>query len=410
MPYSKGFQFLKTQETKNLNLARKTDTVNRLGGTIRWLGRLYVPVLSVFLVLTVGNRIAVRSEQLTDDQVQSPEKATADDQAKVRSDKGNRAQLFYIGNSQTLTIVDRAPGDRTSPQWLQTFIAERMNSRLPKIEVTVGSLPGIDTAEILIRSVASRVSGQADILIVSIMLDEFRALGVRDDVAHLIDDPVIREQLDALIANNSDLPSGRRVLIDMLNSEKRADVESTGRNPDIFQRADYSGESWTRWIPVMLQRKEVRTQIGLEWTSTRNRILGIKSNSRRSVPDASFRASMELLELCLRYARSQNLPTVLYLAPKRSLEPNPFSTNDVARLRQEFTALCSRYTVACLDYMDLIPEPLWGNYSDNLVGLKGQPDFSHIGGQAQKIVAEHLWTDVGPQFQQWAKRREAMNP
>src|SRR5262245_47620847 len=34
-------------------------------------------------------------------------------------------ELLYLGNSQTLAIMDRKPGDLTAPQWLQVLLARR---------------------------------------------------------------------------------------------------------------------------------------------------------------------------------------------------------------------------------------------------------------------------------------------
>ena len=138
--------------------------------------------------------------------------------------------------------------------------------------------------------------------------------------------------------------------------------------------------------------------VNLTYNYWRDRLLGITSSTARPVPASAYQATMELIELALRYARSKEIQVVLYLAPMRlGAQPNPNLPSDVARFRQDVPALCRRYGVTCLDYVDLIPENLWTNYPD--IGAEaGQRDFAHFTGAAHKKLAEQLASDIGPQL------------
>jgi hypothetical protein len=58
-------------------------------------------------------------------------------------------------------------------------------------------------------------------------------------------------------------------------------------------------------------------------------------------------------------------------------------------------ALCARYRVTCLDYVDLIPEKLWSDYDQEDAATAGQRDFAHFTGAGHKLLAESLLEQVG---------------
>src|SRR5262249_55962007 len=126
----------------------------------------------------------------------------------------------------------------------------------------------------------------------------------------------------------------------------------------------------------------------------RNWALNIHTDTARPVPQSTYRASLQLLELSLRYARSKHMQFVVYLAPVRPIEPSPILPSDLARFRKDVRDLCEAYSVPCLDYSYLVPEELWTNYPDGST-TAGERDYAHFTGGAHELVAEHLMTDAG---------------
>src|SRR5688572_28362278 len=103
----------------------------------------------------------------------------------------------------------------------------------------------------------------------------------------------------------------------------------------------------------------------------------------------------------------KDIHVVLYLAPMRSVQPNPNLPEDVKKFRTDVPALCARYGALCLDYVDLVPEDLWTNYSDDPANVGGQRDFAHFTGAAHKVVAEKLVADLAPQLKNWRAQQVA---
>lgn len=309
-----------------------------------------------------------------------------------------QTQLMYIGNSQTIAIMDQNPGDLISPQWLQILLRRAKSDATPAVEVNIGSLPNLTMPELLIKIVAAREAHprQADIVIASAVLEEFRGLGVRDEVARLVETPAVKLRLAELLSQNPDLPSTHRALASLVGPG--ANVPSSGRSnlsaASFAARVEDRLQNLISKLPVFSRREDIQGFVYLDYYNCRNRVLGINSASIRPVPDSAYKTSLETIELALRYAQAEHIKLVIYLAPIRPVQPNPNLPSDVATFRKDVPALCARYGTNCFDYVDLVPENLWTNYPDNAPGTEGQRDYAHFTGAGHKLVAETLLKDI----------------
>jgi hypothetical protein len=327
---------------------------------------------------------------------------------KNRVPDGKHKELLYVGNSQTIAIMDQAPGDMISPQWLQILLARQNGltqqtkpARLP-VSVNLGSLPNITAPELLVRLVAAGECSprQADILVASAVLEEFRGLGIRDEVTVAASADNVKARLHSLIEQNNDLATVRTSFQPLLaaDASSATALATDAARHSYAQRLETKLQDTLDRIPFFAHRDDLRVLVGLGYHETRNHLLGITSSSLRPVPESSYWASLEVIELALRYAQSKHIDVVLYLAPIRPIEPNPNVPSDVARFRRDVPALCKRYRAKCLDYVDLVPENLWTNYPDDVAGTEGQRDFAHFTGAAHKLLAEKLMADIGEQL------------
>jgi lysophospholipase L1-like esterase len=118
------------------------------------------------------------------------------------------------------------------------------------------------------------------------------------------------------------------------------------------------------------------------------------------VPPATYQASLQLLEVAIRYARARGIKLIFVLAPIRPIKPNPMLPADIARYRRDVIGLCEKYGVECLDYVDLVPERLWTNYMVDNPNV-GQRDYAHFTGAAHRLLAQRLWQDAGAKISAW---------
>lgn len=395
------------------------------------IGRLYVPVVSLVLVFLLGNWAtkSTRVDPLTAAQnprirfqnggeaisaippgVTETEAALA--KAVLPGDEVtccNRVQLLYAGNSQALAIMDSRSGDMLSAQWLQIFLSRHAALRAYPIDVRLGALPNMTMTEFLIKLIAGaeRIPRQVDIFLAAAVLEEFRAVGVREEVATLIQSPQAKAVLKSLVSSNTDLAAAVRALEPFLEGESpSANIAANKTAGDSSAvRAERLLQELVEGVPLFAQRQNLLVRIYMGYYDWRNHLLGITSATSRPVPDATYRSTLELIEMGLRYAQSKGIHVVFYLAPIRPIQPNPNLPGDVARFRRDLPSLCQRYGAICLDYVDLIPEDLWTNYPDDAAGTNGQRDFAHFTGMAHKMLADHLLSDIGSRLVRWAQEK-----
>lgn len=394
--------------------------------------RIYVPVLSLLLALTAGNWLAdtyafdpltaAQNERIRFQKegdlsfgllgITSEEAKLAEAVVENKTSNGDRAELLYVGNSQVLAIMDQRPGDIISPQWLQILLARQHVGSARQIDVRLAAFPNITLTELLIKLVSAGEQSprHPDILLVGAVLEEFRGLGVRDEIAAALESPLARSGLIALVEGNADLPAARKALEPFLSStakpspaEGAGDVSAGSLAHTVERRLQAAAEK----TPLFAKRQNLQVALNLSYNAWRDRLLGITSTAARPVPAAAYKASLELLEMTLRYAKSRSIRTAVYLAPMRlGVQPNPNVPADVDRFRRDIPDLCQRYDLPCLDYVDLVPESLWTNYSDT-GGMASQRDFAHFTGAAHKLLAERLAGDLNAALHKPEEKRSA---
>lgn len=399
--------------------------------------RIYVPVFSLLLTFFVGNWLAdtYAFDPLTAAQNQrirfqiggdlssaaggltaeEADLAEAVIEGKMAT-ASDRAELLYAGNSQVLAIMDRRPGDIITPQWLQVLLARESGRGSQRINVRLAAFPNITLTELLIKLVAAGEQSprQVDVLLAAAVLEEFRGLGVRDEIAAALDSPINRAGLISILDRNTDLPAARKAIAPFINS---ASGRSTTGGAGDMSNASFANaierrlQAAAERAPLFARRQNLQVALNLTYNAWRDRLLGITSSAARPVPAAAYHASMELLEMALRYARSKNIQAAVYLAPMRlGVQPNPNVPSDVARFRRDVPDLCQRYGVLCLDYVDLIPEGLWTNYPDTGGGQASQRDFAHFTGAAHRLLAERVVADIGGRLIRSTEEKRSSQP
>jgi hypothetical protein len=304
--------------------------------------------------------------------------------------------LLYIGNSQTMAIMDRQPGDLVTAQWVQLML-NRSNPPRP-IDVRLGSMPNLTPTEGLVRLVlaAEAAPPRVGALLCCEVLEEFRGLSIRDELGASLT-PEIRATLERIVKENPDLPDAGRVLRSDLSAS--AAKANAGDRPiaseTVARRLDRVADDAAKTIPMFRERPTLKAVLGTWIYLWRNQALGITSATPRPVPESSYQASLQMVELTIRYARSRGITVYAYLTPLRPITPNPNVPSEVKRFRQDVPALFARYGSTCLDYTDLVPESLWTKYGVEDTAHAGDLDFAHFTGGGHKLVAETLMRDIG---------------
>jgi len=312
-------------------------------------------------------------------------------------DQGHE-QLLYLGNSQTTMIVDAGPSDLVTAQWLQVLLERR---GIP-VAVHLGGAGGMTMAEIFLRLAAGgeHRPREADVVVISAAIDEFRKLGTRDEIAALAKDRAVKSRLEQLCRDNPDLPYATTAIEALLSPPPAAAVESPSST--IAQRVESRLQRVAEQWAFLAQRDELNAEFVLTYLRVRDGVFGITPASLRPLPETAYRANLQLLELACRYARAQGIRLIVYLSPVRNAKPSPDAPEDLEKLRRDLLRLCGPYGAVFLNYTEVVPEKLWSKYAVNVsnlrAGVAGQPDFVHLTGAGHRLLAERLLADAAAQL------------
>ncbi|MBI4634953.1 MAG: hypothetical protein HY727_01260 [Candidatus Rokubacteria bacterium] len=318
-----------------------------------------------------------------------------------------RATVLFIGNSQTMAIMDMRPGDRIVAAWLASAL--NGGDRDEPFAIRMASDANLTMSELLIKLVAATAnpSQGPDAVIVGIVLDGLRWVEARPDLVRLMGNADARDAIARVVSAEPRLAAAARAMADVRALEA---VQPSAAGPSADARAGRERpmaaieehlQGWAeRALPLFAARRDLHAALSLRYTATRNALLGFRTTTRRPIAPAMYAANLELIAASLRLLREQRVAAVLYIAPIRPLEPNSYVEEDVARFRRDLADLCRRYEALYLDYTGLIPGPLWTNYPEtDASGIGGQPDFAHFTGAAHRVLAERLAADVWPRLE-----------
>ena len=334
-----------------------------------------------------------------------------------------RLSIYYTGNSQVYAIMDYAPGDANMATHFSDFLNDGWEQPTSCFAVRIGTEANLRMSELLLKSVlvTADPDHSPDVIVAGIVLDGLRWIDARQSLAVQANRSDVRPLLSALVQTSPELHAAQRVVQEMMQDGNSASV-----GPSDTQALDltaYPGqntlgliprvESWLQEhldtsVPLFGHREDLYALLIVKYAAMRNRLLGISTTTRRAVSGAMYQTNMEIIELTLRFLKSRGIHAVLYIAPIRPVQPNPYNPADVVRFRQDLPALCEKYDVVCLDYSDLIPADEWTNYPETEgSGFADQPDFAHFTGRGHKRLGEQLARDLGPYFERWLAQKKA---
>ena len=315
-----------------------------------------------------------------------------------------RVSVLFIGNSQTMAIMDMRPEDRLSVTWLGATLNH--GERDQPFAVRLASEANLTMSELLIKLAIATPDNvrRPDVVVVGIVLDGLRWVEARGDVVALVDSDVARGAIRRAMTGPPALSAATRAVEDLLalraaRSAGPSEVRLNGRSvgwpiADLEQRLDGWAESG---LPLFGARRDLHARIKLFYTNVRNKIFAFRTATRRPIAPAMYATNLELIEASLRLLQEQRVRSIFYIAPIRPLEPNPYVAEDVERFRRDLSTLCRRYGALYLDYTRLVPEALWTNYPvEDASGIGGQPDFAHFTGAAHRLLGERLAADLRP--------------
>lgn len=287
---------------------------------------------------------------------------------------GRPPSVLWLGNSQLPAINRLKPGDRTTPVLLHEMLKPRGH------HLVTYAQPNANLLEHGLALAALTPLYKPRLLILPVFLDDIRELGVRRDIAQLLETPQSRAE-----AERSPIwPHIAPNLIRDSEGHGSAEGETLQRSFEAALNAQLGA-----WWPLWQSRERLRGVLAYMVHQGRNKLFGINAQSKRKVDDNVYRQKIAALETMLAYAREQQMKVLLYVPPYRLDIPGPYVEADYARLKADLAGLAAKHGAHFANLENVVPGPEWGNVVDVVYGFEDY-DFMHFTGEGHKRHAEAL--------------------
>jgi hypothetical protein len=380
-----------------------TTTLILLVATSFWVRNLDTNPLTV----AQNKRVMFTGSRDKNDPVYSP----------LPVNNSDHLSILFIGNSQSYAIMDYSPGDQCMITSLSDMLNGGTETETAQFPVRYSSLANVRMTEVLVKSVNGVTDAQhrPDVVLVGIVLDGLRVLEARSDIAQTAGTSSVPRELTNLAEGSPEFPLAIPAVKTLATGPETQtgapqSQATTGQKGRLNAAAteDRLQAKLDRAVPLFEKRQDIYAFLVRLYETQRNTFLRIDTSSRRPIAPATYQTNLQLIEMTLKYLREHNVHAVLYFAPIRPVEPNPYDPADISRFRQDFSALCARQSALCLDYSNLVPEGMWTVYQDNEpTGKTGQRDYAHFTARAHQKVAAQLTTDLLPHLRQWLSEKGA---
>lgn len=294
--------------------------------------------------------------------------------AAYRTAGGGRSVL-WLGNSQLAAVNRIQPSDRNAPALLHARLAAR-----GRYLVTY-AVPNANLNEHILTIEAVIPSYHPDVVVLPVCYDDIRELGVRADVAELIDQPGLRTRLGAR-------GYGRQVLAAAGVQTDRGEAAVNHDDPRSIRpkvEAALVG-ALEQHSDLWKQRDSLRGMLGFAIHTLRNKALGINSQTKRAVDPMLYRERMTMLGDYLNDLRARGVRVLLYVPPYRQNVSGPYIEGDYAAFKHDLAAMATRNGADYADLDAIVPGPEWGMVTDSLFGFQ-EYDFMHFTGDGHRRLA-----------------------
>lgn len=298
---------------------------------------------------------------------------TAQDCLEPQRNRGFQQTALWLGNSQLHAINQFESGHLTAPVSLAAALRDE------GVDLVTFSQPNANLLEhyVLYEWIAEQQ--QIDTIILPVVFDDTREMGIRDTLTVVFDDPAFRDRLDL-----ADLG------ID--EAELEPEVVETEERPQLAR--DRSEEA----INGFLERSTGfntaqlanRSQISINLFYLRNTVLGIDPTTVRPMIPRGYQMNMGALERLLSSAREREARVILYLAPIRSDISRPYDPGEYDRFTQHLQQLAQSYDAELFDFAELVPGELYGMKDATRFFSGPEYDFMHFREEGHALLADRL--------------------
>lgn len=289
--------------------------------------------------------------------------------------RGARPVALWLGNSQVHAVNQLKPGEENAPPILFRRLAGR------GLELITFSQPNANLQEhlVLFTYLAARLPVRQ--LVLSVVFDDLREVGIRAAIAPALQDPEVIARLERheiggkIIARSGKLAAGDLAALDQTVQE-------------------VSEKALTRWLEehstLWALRPQARGALFSNLYLLRNTLFGITAQSQRKMIPGRMAMNLAAGRALLADARERGISVLVYVVPLRGDVAAPYVETEYAHFKREIEALARSEGAAFANLESLVPAPLWGEKSSTNLEAGAELDFMHFQAGGHALLAEKL--------------------
>lgn len=277
-----------------------------------------------------------------------------------------KSAVLWVGNSQLPGINLYKDGDENAPQLLHKSLIKRDHFLLTY------SQPNANLLEHALVVEALEPQLDLKLLIMPIVFDDLREIGIREGVANFaLNDEVAQRLLESPV-----LPFIENYLP---NSENvRESKNAKGKHVTLQTRTENRLDAWlSQHSELWSSRNAIRGTLAIVIHTLRNKMLGIHSYTKRSVNISVFEERMVLLETLLQEMKRKGVEVLLYVPPYRDDIDGPYIESQYSNFKRRLAHIAIANSAQFVNFESVVPGFEWGTVTEKIFGFK-EPDFMHF--------------------------------
>jgi len=286
--------------------------------------------------------------------------------------RGGGPAVVWLGNSQLHAVNQLQPGQENAAPLLFRRLGER------GLDLLAFSQPNANLQEhlVLFAYLQPRLPMRA--LILPLVFDDLREIGVRASLTGAFEDP----RVHALLERHA---VGRSILA-------RQGQQGAGDMAALYQTVqEHSELALNDWLEehsaLWALRPQARGALFSNLYILRNSLLGITAQSKRSMIPGRMQLNLDAARAILVEAKRAGIPVLAYVVPLRNDVATPYIEGEYARFKQQMEELVTGEGGHFANLEQLVPAELWGQKRSTNLEEGQELDFMHFQAGGHALLA-----------------------
>jgi hypothetical protein len=299
--------------------------------------------------------------------------------------------------SQMYAIKNPSPGDQTIAEWLDEELEPR------GVRVFGLAAPNLNNEEAVMYLIASTTTPEvsASAFVYGLCFDKLRNVDLRPGLKKfLFARPALKEAwmhaCDRELATRHPMAC-EKMKASLAKGEELAKTAEDSTNDGLEQKTRTFAADL---LPLVADRQYLNAEFQQAVYLLRNRMLGIRSTTKRPIIESRYELNKEFIELLIDLAERSKVTLLLYVIPLNPSGENPYIAEQYAAFKTWIESLASRRGVGFANLENVVPAEDWESVDEG-------PDFKHFKGAGHRATAQALLGVFGPTLRNLGRTRVA---